>query len=64
MPNDPKNPATVQTRPSPASGPVDMGWDEVSEASWESFPASDPPAWIGRGRDGRPADDERQPGAR
>jgi hypothetical protein len=30
------------------SGKPDKDWDDVAEASWESFPASDPPSFTMR----------------
>lgn len=35
--------------PAPTLNQDESEWDEVAESSWESFPASDPPAWAGRG---------------
>lgn len=34
--------------PAPTASGDDMEWDDITESSWESFPASDPPAWAGQ----------------
>ncbi len=46
--------APPSAEPRPKESKLDADWDLVSEASWESFPASDPPAWIYGRRSGYP----------
>lgn len=55
--NKPHKQVPVDPNKAAESAKSNEKWDEVSEASWESFPASDPPSWTMR----RPADPPKKP---